>query len=69
MTVIVASNSDFSTVVSTLTPTFSAEGVVTIERPAGADWSDCYYKIIYNVTVSGNSNRFIQFMEMEFMGR
>ena len=60
MTVIVASDSDFSNVVSTLTPSFVANGTVTVERPAGADWSNCYYKIVYKVTVSGTSNKFVR---------
>ena len=68
MTVIVASDKDFTTVVSTLTPTFVADDVVTISRPAGASWSNCYYKIIYNVSVTGSSNRFIQFNKARFAG-
>ena len=66
MTVIVASNADFSTVVSTLTPTFVANGNVTVTRPSGVNWNNCYYKIIYNVTVSVNSNKFLQFSGAAF---
>lgn len=69
MTVIVASDSDFSNVVSTLTPSFVANGTVTVERPAGADWSNCYYKIVYKVTVSGTSNKFVQFIGAKFTGK
>lgn len=69
MTVIVSKNANFSNPVSTLTPTFVASGVVTVNRPDGADWSNCYYKIVYNVSVSGNSNRFIQFTKAEFTGK
>lgn len=68
MTVIVASDASFTTVVSTLTPTFVASDVVTVNRPADANWSNCYYKIIYNVSVAGSSNKFIQFMEAKFTG-
>ncbi len=69
MTVIVSKNSDFSSPVSTLTPSFVENDVVTVNRPGGADWSDCYYKIVYNVTVSGNSNKFFQFIKAEFTGK
>ena len=69
MTVIVSTNADFSNPVSTLTPTFIANGTVTVERPAGKDWSGCFYKIIYNVTVSGNSNKFLEFTKAEFTGK
>ena len=65
-TVIVASDADFSTVVSTLTPTFAANTTTTINRPDGVDWSNCYYKFIYNVTVSGSSNRFLEFSQAIF---
>lgn len=69
MTVIVASDSGFSNIVSTLTPSFAANNTITIERPAGASWSNCYYKIVYNVTVTGASNKFIEFTEAKFTGK
>ena len=65
-TVIVASDASFTNVVSTLTPTFTASATTTINRPTGADWTDCYYKFIYNVTVSQSSNKFVQFVEADF---
>ena len=65
MTVIVSKNSDFSSP-STLTPTFAASSTVTVNRPAGEDWSNCYYKINYNVTVSGDKNKFLEFTKAEF---
>ena len=65
-TVIVASDASFTNVVSTLTPTFTANATTTINRPTGADWTDCYYKFIYNVTVSQSSNKFVQFVKADF---
>ena len=65
-TVIVASDASFTNVVSTLTPTFTASSTTTINRPDGVDWTDCYYKFIYNVTVSATSNKFLQFTKAEF---
>ena len=69
MTVIVSKNADFSSPVSTLTPTFVANETVTVDRPADKDWSDCYYKFVYNVTVSSTSNKFIEFTKAEFIGK
>ena len=69
MTVIVASDANFNNVVSTLTPAFTANGTVTVERPDGNDWSNCYYKFVYKVTVSGSSNRFLEFKEAVFTGK
>ncbi len=66
MTVTVSKNSDFSSPVSTLTPTFAANKTVTVTRPSGKDWSNCYYKIVYNVTVSGSSNKYVEFTEAKF---
>ncbi len=68
MTVIVSNNSDFSNPVSTLTPDFASSAVVTVNRPNGVSWSNCYYKIVYNVTVSGTSNKFVEFSEAKFYG-
>ena len=65
-TVIVATDDSFTDVVSTLTPTFTANATTTINRPTGADWSNCYYKFVYNVSVSGNTNRFVQFIKADF---
>ena len=65
-TVIVSKNSDFSSPVSTLTPTFAASTTTTINRPDGKDWSNCYYKFVYNVSVSGSSNKFIEFTSAVF---
>lgn len=69
MTVIVSKNADFSSPVSTLTPSFAANSTMTVNRPDGKDWSNCYYKFVYNVTVSGSSNKFIQFSEAVFSGK
>ena len=66
MTVVVASDAEFNNVVSTLTPTFEANSSVTVEKPAGANWNNCYYKIVYNVSVSGSSNKFLEFSKAEF---
>ena len=65
-TVIVASDADFTNVVNTLNPTFEANKTTTITRPDGKDWSNCYYKFVYNVTVSGSSNKYIEFSKATF---
>ena len=69
MTVIVSKNADFSSPVSTLTPSFVANGTVRVNRPDGKDWSNCYYKFVYNVTVSGSSNKFVEFTQAVFTGK
>ena len=67
ITVIVASDAAFTNVISTLTPTFAASSTATVERPAGKDWSNAYYKFVYNVTVtSTSSNKFMEFKGAKF---
>ena len=69
MTVIVSKNSDFSSPISTLTPTFAANNTVTVNRPNGVDWDNCYFKIVYNVTKTNTSNAgYLQFTKAEFTG-
>ena len=65
-TVIVASDAEFDNVISTLNPEFVASETTTILRPEGADWSNAYYKFVYNVTVAGTSNKFVQFVGAKF---
>ena len=65
-TVIVASDDSFSTVVSTLTPEFTANATVTVNRPEGVSWNDCYFKFVYNVTVTDSKNKFLQFVSAKF---
>ncbi len=53
-----------SNAVSTLTGTYEASKTVTFT--ADADWTGKYYRIVYNVTVSGNSNKYITLSKGEF---
>ena len=66
LTFIVSANDDFSSPTSTLSGDFAANEAVTFSRPEGDDWSNKHYKIVYNITVSGNSNRYLQFISAEF---
>ena len=66
MTLVVASDADFSNPVSTLVGEFAANTTTTFNRPADADWTNMYYKITYNVTVEGTSNKFLQFVGATF---
>ncbi len=65
---IVASDADFSNVISTVDGTFKASSTATLECPTEADWSNAYYKFVYNVTVSSTSNKYLQFSEAKFYG-
>lgn len=60
-----STNADFSS--STEVPFDYIDGEIEL---TGADGfpADCYYKFIFNVTVSGTSNKFVQFKKVEFYG-
>ena len=61
----VADNLSFTSA-TTLTESWVASSTITFNRPTGADWTDKFFKIVYNVTVSGSSNKYAQFVKAEF---
>ena len=67
ITLIVASNSDFSTVLQTIEKTsISANSTLTFE-PTGGNWATgAYYKFVFNVTNTGTSNKYIHFKNAKF---
>ena len=67
--VIVAKDASFSDVVSELSADCKANSPATIMRPSDANWSNCYYKFVYNVTNTTSSNNYIQFNKAEFTGK
>ena len=62
----VASNAAFSSITDVVTETFNANSTITFDKPSGHDWSNSYYKFTFNVTVSGSSNKFVEFSEAKF---
>lgn len=64
MTLLVSSSSDFSNP-TTVTGSFEASQTTTFARPSNADWSNKYFKLIYNVT-AGGSNQYAQLVKVEF---
>lgn len=53
-------------IVASFTPTFVANDDVVVNKTDDTDWSDCYYRIVYNVTYTSNSNKFLEFKEAKF---
>lgn len=50
----------------TLTGTCTKNTTTTFTRPAESDWTGKFYKIVYNVTVAGKNNQYVQFSEAKF---
>lgn len=70
VTLVVASDSSFETVVSEISKNdFAASSTMTFNRPDGKSWANCYYKFVYNVTVSGDKNKFLEFVGADFTGK
>ena len=54
-------------IVASFTPTFTASNTVTVTKSDNTSWAGCYYRIVYNVTVSDQSNnKFLQFKNAKF---
>ena len=66
MTLIVSENADFSNPTSTIAGEWEASSTTTFERPADADWTDMYFKLVYNVTETTGNNKYAQFVKAEF---
>lgn len=57
---------DATNEVSSATGSFVANGVTTFEAPEGQDWTGKYYRIVYNLSVSGSRNQGVDFLKADF---
>ena len=64
---IVASDANFSDQLDEVSKTFAANSTITFEPTSGTEWATgAYYKFVFNVSVSGTSNKFVEFKEAKF---
>ena len=64
----VADNANF-TDASEISADFEASSTISFKPASGNSWAkDSYYKIVFNVSVTGNSNRFLEFKKADFYG-
>lgn len=54
--------------IASFTPSFAANATVEVEKADTTSWANCYYRIVYNMTVSVSSNKFVEFKGIEFHG-
>lgn len=67
LSLVVASDASFNNTIDVVETDFEASSTLTFEPTNGDSWAEnSYYKFIFNVTVSGNSNRFVEFSKVEF---
>ena len=52
--------------VSSIDGTYGANSDYTFVCPDGEDWTDCYYRFTWNITVTQNSNKFIKLAGIDF---
>lgn len=57
---------DATNEVSSVAGSFVANGVTTFEAPEGQDWTGKYYRIVYNLSVSGSKNQGVDFLKADF---
>ncbi len=64
---LIVGDDDFSPAVDTVTETFAANSTITFEPTSGTSWATGqYYKFVFNVTVSGSKNKFVEFSSAKF---
>ena len=64
---IVASDASFATQIDEVSAGFTANSTITFTPTSGTEWSTgAYYKFVFNVTVSGTSNKFVEFKNAKF---
>ena len=68
LTLIVASDADFNTQIDAVSGTFEANSTITFTPTSPAtEWATgAYYKFVFNVSVSGSSNNFVEFKNAKF---
>lgn len=57
-----------STPLSTKTASYTKDTELTFTAGANEDWTDCFYQIVFNVTVSVASNKYVTISKLEFWG-
>ena len=66
ITMTVAGDDGFSDVIDTKAVTFSANNTVDVTPTEGKEWKNAYYRFVFNVTVSGSSNKYFQLKSIKF---
>lgn len=67
LTLVVASDDSFNDIIDEVEVDFESNSTITFEPTSGDSWAeDSYYKFVFNVSVSGNSNKFVEFSKVEF---
>lgn len=67
LTLIVASDAAFTNQIDEVTGTFVASSTIDFVPTSGTEWAaNAYYKFVFNVTVSGSTNRFVEFKNAIF---
>ena len=51
--------------VAEFTPTYAKGSIVLTKADAGS-WENCFYRIVFNVTVSVTSNKYVSFTDIQF---
>lgn len=66
ITMMVAGDADFNNVIDSKPVTFSANNTVDVTPTEGKEWKNAYYLFVFNVTVEGSTNKFLQLKSIKF---
>ena len=66
ITMMVAGDADFNNVIDSKPVNFSANNTVDVTPTEGKEWKNAYYLFVFNVTVSGSSNKYFQLKSIKF---
>ncbi len=57
---------DGAVAIATKNIEYQKDTEITITPDAVSEWTDCYYQLIFNVTVSGKDNKYVAISKLEF---
>ena len=66
VTMIVASDNGFNNVIEEKSVTFAASSTVDVTPGTGIEWTNAYYKFVFNVSVSVSSNKYFELTSIKF---
>ena len=54
--------------IATFTPTFAANDTAVVEKADETSWAGKFYRIVYDVTISATSNKYVQLNKIQLFG-
>ncbi|MDY4819042.1 MAG: hypothetical protein SO206_02105, partial [Bacilli bacterium] len=52
--------------VATFTPTYVKGSSIVLTKADAGSWENCFYRIVFNLTVTGTKNKGVSFTDIQF---